>query len=207
MRSFANNPLERITAILLAAGESARMGRPKALLPWGQGTLLEYQLWEMAAAGVAESVVVLGAQEGELRPIVARFSQARAVLNPDYLQGKTTSIVAGLRALGAVRHLLVLAVDQPRPREVLQALLRHHLDSGAAITVPTYRGRRGHPILFRGDLLGELLEIREETLGLREVLVRRRCEVSEVTTDSPTVLVDLNDPAQYEEARRLFGIA
>ena len=158
----------KIVSILLAAGESTRMGQVKALLQWEQGTLLEFQIAELAVSGVKENIVVLGAHEERLRPLADKFRSARPVYNPDYRDGKTTSIKAGLRALGEQEaDILIVAVDQPRPAEIVEALIDLHRASGAAITVPVHDGRRGHPLLFRHDVLPDLLAITEETLGLR----------------------------------------
>jgi molybdenum cofactor cytidylyltransferase len=180
------------------------MGEAKALLRWGDSTLLEYQAAELAAAGVAETVVVFGAQAEDIRAHLPERDGLRAVVNPDYALGKTTSIKAGVRACGPdTGHFLIIGVDQPRPRAVLETVIRRHVETGAAITVPAHRGRRGHPPMFRADLRDELLSIREETLGLREVLLRRAREVSVVEVDSPAVLVDLNSPQQYAEARKV----
>ncbi len=194
-----------VTAVLLAAGLSTRMGESKALLPWGHGTLLEYQIEELQTAGAAEIVVVLGAHADQLQFQLPARKHVRAVVNPDFAQGKTTSIKTGVRAASPeTAHFLIIGVDQPRPRSVIQAIILHHVRSQASMTIPAYQGQRGHPLLFRADLRQELLSVHEETLGLRELVIRREREVSVFETGSPTVLVDLNTPEQYAAARAQF---
>ncbi|MBI4328821.1 MAG: NTP transferase domain-containing protein, partial [Chloroflexi bacterium] len=138
-----------------------------------------------------------------LEPWARRFPRARAVRNSDWETGKATSVVAGVRALPtSVQAVFVVAVDQPRPREVLRALLRRHQESGALVTVPVYRGRRGHPVMFSAALLGELEQVRDESLGIRAVVERHRDETVELLWDDDIVLLDLNTPEVYQEAWR-----
>ena len=192
-------------ALLLAAGESRRMGQLKALLPWQGTTLLSHQLAALDAAGVGRIMVVLGHRAAELQEVLQRERAARPsvawVVNPDYLQGKTTSIKAGLRALSPYnpQTLLILNVDQPRRPETLDYLLRQH-QSAARITIPTYQGQGGHPVLLDAALRDELLAITEETQGLRAVMQRHQAYIQRVAVDTPEVLWDLNTPEQYRAA-------
>ncbi len=189
-------------ALLLAAGESRRMGEPKALLPWRGRTLLAHQLDALRGAGVDRTLVVLGHRYRELLPEVSGQAGAEWVLNPDYRQGKTTSIKAGLAAIGspAPASLLILNVDQPRSREMLEYLLRQHRASPALITIPTYRGQGGHPIILDGSLLPELMLIEEETQGLRAITQRYREAVRRTPVAATEALWDLNTPEQYRAA-------
>ena len=191
-----------VWAILLAAGESSRMGRLKALLPWRNTTLLEHQLSSLLDAGVHRIVVVLGHDADRLKPIVESVDGASWTLNPDYLQGKTTSLKTGVAALSGqqVSDVLLLNVDQPRNPDTVRTLLERHLASSYRITIPTHGGKGGHPILISAELLPELAEIEEESQGLKAV-VRRHAEATErFELDDPTVLWDLNTPEQYQKA-------
>jgi molybdenum cofactor cytidylyltransferase len=194
-----------MSAILTAAGESTRMGRPKPLLSWHGVTLVQYQIAGLLDAGVAEVVVVLGHRHRAVTPYVQGPS-VRYVVNPDYRQGKTTSITAGLRAIDpAAKGILLLAVDQPRPSEIISAVMEAHAESGALITSPRFDGRGGHPLVFSHLLKGELEDISEERQGVREVLRAHGSEVNEVEIDDPIVRLDLNSPEEYEAARTRYG--
>ena len=194
-----------VEAVLLAAGESTRMGRLKALLPWNGVTLVEHQVRTLAAAGVSRIVVVLGHNPAEVAPAVRGADNVRMLINPDYGRGKTTSIKAGLREVGhEAQSVLLLAVDQPRPVALLRHLLQEHIEAEALITQPVHEARGGHPVLFSRSLLPELLEITEEQQGIREVMERHRAEVHRVRVDSPVVLLDLNTEEQYQRALELF---
>ncbi|HVC31250.1 MAG TPA: nucleotidyltransferase family protein [Steroidobacteraceae bacterium] len=192
----------RLVAILLAAGESRRMGRPKPLLEWRGATLIEYQVAELRAAGIAEVIAVLGAEAEAVRPVAERAG-ARVILNPAYRQGRAGSIRAGaLAAPDDADAVLLLNVDQPRGRSISRAVLTAHLRDGNLITVPAWQGRRGHPVVLTSALLGELRDVREETEGLRAVMRRHAGRRVELALDDPAVLLDLNLPEQYEAALR-----
>ena len=169
-------------AILLAAGESRRMGQLKALLPWQGASLLVHQVCTLREAGADLVVVVLGHQAEQLRSLVEGQQGVTCVLNPDYLQGKTTSIKAGLEALGQheLAAILILNVDQPRSAETVRYLLQCHRSGSALITIPAHQGKGGHPIILDPSLMDELLLINEETQGLKVVVQRHLTQTRRV---------------------------
>ncbi len=180
------------------------MGRPKALLPWGDTTLIEYQVRELLAAGVDDLVVILGHAADHVRPHVP--PQARVVVNEAYVEGRASSLRAGAAALAEAADPIVVAnVDQPRPREVLQRLLAAHQAGDALVTIPVVDARHGHPPVLAGALLGELRAASEEARGLRGIIAAHREEVAEAAFDSPVVRLDLNTPREYEEALAEYG--
>ena len=208
-----------IAALLLAAGESSRMGELKALLPWQGKTLLERQVAALESAGVSRTIVVLGHQSEKLEPPLSNRAGVLCVYNPDYRQGKTTSIKAGLRGLrqsqdcstGAFQEdaILVLNVDQPRSSDIIRRIMELHLQTGTSgrtclITIPTYRGKGGHPMVLSTSLIDELLNISEDTLGIKAIVRRHEEETQRVEMDSPELLLDLNTPQDYQKALEMF---
>ena len=189
-----------VVAILLAAGESRRMGQLKALLPWQGVSLIKHQVASLRAGGVDQVVVVLGHRSDELKSELGDTAGVSWQLNPDYLQGKTTSIKAGLNALGTdqPQALLLLNVDQPRSAGVIRFLLEGHLSQGSLITIPTHNGKGGHPIILSPTLLDELRRIDEESFGIKAVVQRHLEGTRRVEMDSPEVLWDLNTPEEYQ---------
>jgi molybdenum cofactor cytidylyltransferase len=183
------------------------MGELKALLPWQGQTLISHQVSALANGGVDHVVVVLGHRYEELRSELEGKPRVEWTLNPDYLQGKTTSIKAGLKTLGnrAPEAVVLLNVDQPRSADTVRELLLHHRSNGPLITIPTFGGKGGHPVVFEGALLGELENIREETQGIREVVLRRQAATLRVEMDAGEVLWDLNTPEQYRAALEQSG--
>jgi molybdenum cofactor cytidylyltransferase len=193
-----------IAAILLAAGESRRMGISKPLLEWAGETLIEYQVHQLCDAGVDDVIAVLGHSADQVRPFAERAG-ATAVVNDRYAEGRASSLRAGVAAVPpGTTEIAVLNVDQPRPATVIRRLLEEHLASGALITLPTYEGRRGHPAFLCGSLLPELCTVDDATQGLRAVVHRHDADVREIAFDTPIVLLDINDPARYESARAEF---
>jgi len=195
---------QRTAAILLAGGESSRMGRPKPLLVWGDDTLIEYQVRQLRDAGCDPMIVVLGAHEDVVRPLVHRGG-ALAVINELYAEGRASSVRIGAGALGEdIDRALVLSVDQPRPAEVHRRLLVAMNGAAKTIVVPVHDGRRGHPVIFGRSLFSELREVREATEGMREVMQRHEADILEVPFDTPVVTLDMNRPEDYEAARATY---
>lgn len=194
-------------AILLAAGESRRMGRLKAQLPWQGNTLLGHQISVLRQAGVDRVVVVLGHRAEELIPVVNEWKGVSWVLNPNYAQGKTTSIKAGLKALGPdnLDAVLILSVDQPRSPGTIRSLIEKHREKAGLITIPAYNGKGGHPIVFSPALMEELGSVSEETLGIKAVARNHPDATHRVDLGTAEVLWDLNTPGDYEEAAASDG--
>jgi molybdenum cofactor cytidylyltransferase len=193
-----------IAAILLAAGESRRMGVLKPLLDWAGETLIEYQVHQLREAGVDHVIAVLGHSADEVRPLAERAG-ATVVVNASYAEGRASSLRAGAASVppGAA-EIAVLGVDQPRPASVTARLLVEHLASGALITLPAYLGKRGHPAFLCGSLLPELCTVDDVTEGLRAVVHRHAADVSDVAFDTPIVLLDINTREDYERALAQF---
>lgn len=194
-----------VAAILLAAGESRRMGQLKALLPWLGANLVSYQLAQLRAAGLDPIVVVLGHESERVARSIEPHPDLILAENPNYLLGKAGSIRVGIEALPEqVDAIMVNAVDQPRRAETLAALVSVHLNGRATITIPTYQGRRGHPTLFSPRLREELSDVSEEGQGLREILLRHAADIVEAEMDTPELLFNLNSPEDYQRALAFF---
>lgn len=193
-----------LAAVLLAGGESTRMGAPKPLLEWDGRTLIEYQLAQLQRLPADRIVVVLGARADEVRPFVHKAG-ALAVINELYTEGRASSVRVGAAALNEeTETVIVLNVDQPRPYAVIKRLVYEHQRAKNLITVAAHHGERGHPLVVSGALLPELREVREATQGLRAVLQRHEAEVVEVEFETPAVLLDMNRPEEYEKARATY---
>ena len=190
-------------AIVLAAGTSTRMGTCKTSLPWyGGKTLLTYQLEQWLILGFIP-VVVLGLhnshQQKDCPP------ESLTVINPHANAGKTTSLLTGLEHIPQDFEVLAIsAVDQPRKLEIYQTLLLAHQDNSALITAPTYEGKMGHPLLFNNQMRSHLQNIRDETLGLRQIIQEFYPVIHKVEFDNPAVLVDINTPEIYQYQYSIF---
>ena len=191
------------------------MGQLKALLPFQGSSLIEYQVNSLKKAGVARTMVVLGHEISTLSPLLEGVPGVEWVENPDYRQGKTTSVKAGMRALGdgtsGAAGILVLNVDQPRTSECVQSIIEQHIisqdgpDAPRLITIPTCRGKGGHPIIFHPSLVPEVMEIEEGDQGLKALVRRHEDRTLRLETDNPEVLFDLNTAEDYKAALAHFG--
>ncbi|HIE51782.1 MAG TPA: DUF433 domain-containing protein [Armatimonadetes bacterium] len=189
-----------ISALVLAAGESRRMGTPKQLLPFGASTVLQAVVDALAAAGVEEIIVVLGHRAEEIAPTLAE-RPVEIVVNENYRKGMLSSVQCGLRAVSPEAEAVLVALgDQPRlsPETVRQLISAYRIHS-PGLAVPVYRGRRGHPLLLRAKYRDEVFHLNPE-IGLRELLHRHPEEVLLVAVESDEVLPDLDDPVAYQRA-------
>ncbi len=188
-------------ALILAAGASSRMGTPKALLPWGETTLLDSAISTARGIPIEEIVVVLGPSTRHLEAELL----ASVAFNPQPETGRSASIRLGAARLSHdIGAILIQSVDQPSSLEVHTSLFEA-IFQGAMVAVPTYAGRRGHPICLNGQLLKELGEVTEEEEGLRSIVRRHRDQLVEVPVSSECVTWNLNDPAAYAAAKAAAG--
>ena len=194
-------PTGSFVAILLAAGESTRMGQMKALLDWEGTSLINYQVSTLLDAGIAEVIMVLGYESEAIQKEVVPYDRLRCVVNHAYREGKTTSIKLGLSAVdeASPHGVMFLNVDQPRKTDTIAMLMECHHDSSAQITIPTYHQKGGHPIIFDSILIPELLCVNEETFGLKHITDAYSKQTQRVEVDDSSVLWDLNTPDQYNE--------
>jgi molybdenum cofactor cytidylyltransferase len=187
-------------AILLAAGESRRMGYPKPLLRLGSRTFIEVLAAAMLQS-VARLIVVVGAHAGAVRAAIPDDPRIAVVENPGYLRGQLSSIKAALPHVGpdAVGVLIHLA-DHPMVRaETFAAVIDGYRRLGRPIVIARYQGRRGHPVLFARALFGELAAAPEDQ-GARVVVAADPARVAYVDVDDPGVLTDLDTPEDLERA-------
>ncbi len=189
-----------IAAIILAAGKSERMGRPKALLPFGTSTFLQHLYDILKSSSAGEVRVVLGSQAEEIKA-GSNIPETDIVINPDYEKGMLSSFRAGLLALQktAPEAVILCPVDHPNISvSLIELIIGNFRSSKAEIIIPTRGGRRGHPVLFAGSLFGEFLSAPLD-VGARYVVHKFPEKVLEVETDEPGVIQDIDAPEDYQE--------
>lgn len=192
-----------ISGILLAAGESRRMGSPKALLPYDGRTFIEHICNAFLRAGVDELIVVLGAWEDKLRPALPSHSALRTVVNPQYTLGQLSSLTRGIGALSPESEAAVVnLVDHPLiSTETITALIASFRADPLPIVIASYQGKRGHPVLFSSQVYAELLAAPLDK-GAKVVVRKDPARVREVPLDDPGILADIDTPEDY---RRWMG--
>ena len=194
--------------LILAAGSSSRMGRPKALLPIGTDTFVSRMVTTMMNGGVCQVVVVASSQSA--RGIQAALAGNRAddpatlVENPRPENGQLSSLLVGLDALerSDVAGVLVCPVDMPLFTEAtVHAILTAARTTAAAIIRPSSEGRHGHPVLFTRRTFADLRHA-DLALGARAVVQARVDDTADVEVDDPGAFIDIDTPEDY---RRWIG--
>jgi len=190
-----------LAAMILSGGASSRMGRPKALLPYREGTFLEHLIEVTRHPRISVTRVVLGAGAEVIRAI-AKLDASVVVLNPDWEQGQLSSICAGIRSLEGIETdgIVLCPVDHPLvSARLVSELIERFYEARKSIVVPTYKGRRGHPAIFSSEVFGELLAAPADK-GARAVVWAHSADVLEVPTDEEGVVLNINDPDMLSRA-------
>ena len=202
VESFTLGKMVRISAILLAAGESKRMGTNKLSLPWGKRTVLERCLRVLLSSQVDEVWVVLSKQTWELGQCFSK-SRVKLVHNPQSKKGMSTSIRKGVQAVNRKSQSVLIALgDQPLLKvNTVNALIQAYVEKKGTIIVPVFRGKRGHPVLFDGKYKKELLNLKKD-VGARALLERHGKEVYEAHSKSEGVVVDIDTWEEYQRRTR-----
>ena len=211
MNSSATPAISPVAGVILAAGESSRMGRDKALLPFGQAairsTFVEH-LAQVLDGEVSPLLGVLGHHAEEIRRQVHLPAGAEILINPDYKLGQLSSLRVALQALRqrAVAGVLMCLVDHPAiHKQLVRALLNRFRRNNSLVLIPTFQGRRGHPVLFAGRLFSELEEAPLDQ-GARWVVRRHEKDVDLCEVGEEGILWDIDRPEDYEALQRRFGI-
>jgi len=199
-----------IWAVVLAAGESKRMGEPKLLLPLAGRTMIEAVVEQALASRAERTVVVLGAERERIEAALCRFPVDIA-FNPGYKSGMLSSAIRGIKALpGSAHAALILLADQPFiTSRVIDAVIAAHEKTHKGIVLPVHGGRRGHPLLLDMKYREEIGRLNPE-VGLKELLRRHPGDIHEVPVLDTAVLRDIDNRddyllAKYGEALRQNG--
>jgi molybdenum cofactor cytidylyltransferase len=194
-----------IPVIVLAAGMSSRMGRPKATLPLDGGdTFLTRIIKTFLAAGVSDIIVVVGHDAETVISAVAQHDvSVTFVENPDYEQGQLTSLLAGLRVVDrpGVGATLITLVDVPLIRvSTVRAVVDRYLETHAPVVRPVRVGAHGHPVLIDRSLFGALRHA-DPRLGAKPVVRAHASAAGDVATDDEGAFADADTPEDYERLR------
>jgi molybdenum cofactor cytidylyltransferase len=190
-----------VAALVLAAGASARMGRPKQLLDWGGQPLVRIAAEVALAARLDPLLVVVGGARVQVESALAGLP-LRIVDNREYARGQSTSLRAGIAALGAEADaVVVLLGDQPFvTAAIVERLVAEWRASGAPIVAPVYAGQRGNPVLFARAVFPELLAVTGDQ-GARAVLATAPSRIHLIPFDDARPLADIDTPDDYERLR------
>lgn len=189
-----------IWAVILAAGESKRMGRPKLVMPFGSSTIIGNVISNIPGDIVEGKIMVLGGWMDEILEATAGL-KVKHCFNEDYKEGMLTSVRCGIAALPKdAEAVLIYPGDQPGiPPEVTVLLIREREKTGKGILISVHDRKRGHPILIDKKYFSEINTL-DEGIGLRGLSMRHPDDIFEVETVNEIVLRDIDTPEDYLEA-------
>jgi molybdenum cofactor cytidylyltransferase len=190
-----------ISAILLAAGESKRMGRPKLLLKWGQSTVIEKCVDTLLASNIDELIVVLGYRAEAIRRKLGS-RRLKAVINPHYQLGMSTSVRRGLGEVSpSCEAVLIALADQPSiEKELIDRLIDEYRENPHGIVLPSYRGEWGHPVILNRPRYQEEMENLTGDRGCKQILNLHPEDIVEVEVKSEAVVADIDSWEEYRSA-------
>jgi molybdenum cofactor cytidylyltransferase len=191
--------LSSIAPVILAAGDSTRMGYPKALLPLGDDFFLIRILKTARNTGLPRANIVLGRSAAIIKPHIQDWD-ANVLINSDPSRGQLSSIQIALSSLGPdIDAALIWPVDMPAvPQDVVRRLAELFISSGALITFPLYGDKRGHPAIFHRSLFREFMDAPLKE-GPKNILMRHQQETSALAVQDSTAVKDIDTPSDYQE--------
>jgi molybdenum cofactor cytidylyltransferase len=196
----------KISAILLAAGESKRMGSNKLLLDLG-GQILVERVVDVLLRSLVDEVVVVAGFEWESVRWHLRRKGVRVIYNPQYREGMAASIREGLRHIDPDSHgVLIALADHPLLMpDTVDRLIHVYWHTRKGIVCPTHRGQRGHPVIFNLKKYGQGLSKLKGDIGGKAIIMAHRDDLLEYPVDSPGVITDIDVWQDYEECVRLIA--
>jgi molybdenum cofactor cytidylyltransferase len=201
---MAARPDARVSAVVLAAGQSTRMGEAKQLLRVGGRTVLERTLRSVRGAGVDEIVLVLGASAELIRQKVpaSLLNSLRIEINQEYGQGIANSLRAGLAAVSPqMNAAMIVLADQPFVRpETIRQIIEKYRRCDAEIVIPFYKGKRGNPVLLDRSVFAEAMALEGDT-GCRAIFGSHLQSIFEISVNDEGVLLDIDSREEYEQLR------
>ena len=201
-------PTTEVSAILLAAGQSRRMGAFKPLLPFGKTTVVRTCINNLRAGGVGHIVVVVGHRAAEVQANLADLDDLSFALNQDPHSEMSASIVCGVQKLPSTAKAVLIALsDQPAiPPDVIQTLI-NAWRSDSKLVIPQFQKRGGHPVLIDLAFREELLTL-EPQRGLRALFDANKDQVQRPPVNSAYIARDMDTWDDYRSLHReVFGVS
>ncbi len=195
--------MSKIWAVILAAGESRRMGSPKMILPYMGMTIIEKVIENVTASAVDDTVVVVGCNKVEVLAVTERYPVVH-IVNDNYMNGMLSSVKCGIGSLPEdFRAVLVFPGDQPMiEAEVINLVINAYKESGRGIIIPVFNGKRGHPLLIDKKYKSEILTL-DDKVGLRGLSLKHSDDLLEIETDNPLILRDIDTVEDYNYELKL----
>jgi len=191
--------MDEIWAIILAAGMSVRMGQQKLLLPWQNTTIIESVIQQIPD-DIPNRLVILGSHNEEIKKQI-RNLQVKTDINKNYKEGMLSSVICGFNLLPkSAKAAMVFLGDQPGiSPDVIHRVKEAWRKSKKPIVIPTFNGRRGHPVLIETKFTDEINQL-DGNIGLKQLMNNHASEIYEVPCDDSEILYDIDTPSDYKNA-------
>ncbi|MFZ5354064.1 MAG: nucleotidyltransferase family protein [Bacillota bacterium] len=195
--------MDKIAALIAAAGFSSRMNAFKPLLPLGSSTVIENTIDSFLCAGVLDITIVVGYNADKLIPVLEQ-KRVKWVINESFAEGMYSSVAAGVKSLDTnIKGFFFLPADIPLVKShTIQAIYKAYCDTGKAVIYPVFKGRRGHPPLISSTLFSEILDY-DGAGGLKALLSRHKEHAFYVDVEDKGILLDMDTYESYLELCRL----
>ena len=198
-----------ISAVILAAGESRRMGKQnKLLLPIGGEALLVKLVASVCASNVGQVLVVIGHEAEKIRRELNEFP-LNFVYNPNFSEGMTTSIKYGVKEVSnECDGLMICLGDMPfintsEINKLIHAYAKNRIKGKGLIVVPVFKRQRGNPVLFSIEFRNDILEHKKKS-GCKEVIMKNSDSVMEIEMDTQNMILDVDTMEDYQSISDLF---
>ena len=198
-----------ISAVILAAGESRRMGKQnKLLLPVGGEALLVKLVKSVCDSDVGQVLVVIGHEAEKIMRELNDFP-LNFVYNPNFSEGMTTSIKSGVKEVSPdCDGILICLADMPfikapEINKLIHAYVKNRIKEKRLIVVPVFQGQRGNPVLFSSEFRNDILEHKKES-GCKGVIINNSKYVKEIEMDDDNMLLDVDTLEDYQRATEAF---
>jgi len=194
---FSIQNIKMISGIVLAAGESKRMGRTKQILEIGRKSILEWVIDNIKNSRVNEIIVVIGHKSNLIEPIISGKG-IKIIFNPDYKEGMSSSIKAGLKGIDpGSKGFFIFLGDQPFiGKGIIDTLIDRFNKSNKGIVVPVYRGIRGHPVIFNVKYKEEFMKLTGD-IGGRYIIEKNKNDLLEVDISTEEGIIDIDNMDDY----------
>jgi molybdenum cofactor cytidylyltransferase len=194
-----------LSGVVLAAGESRRMGKPKQLLPFGGATILERVVDALLDAGVGEVIVVLGHLAEQVR-VVLGDRPVKVVINEAYREGMLSSVQCGVRAAGTVQDAVLFALgDQPHiESQVVREVMGAYRSGEAGMVIPRYGGKKGHPIIINLQRYRAAILRLPAHVGLNALMQEYADDVRFIEVSTEDIIRDIDVPEDYSRELARF---
>jgi molybdenum cofactor cytidylyltransferase len=198
---------EKIGAVILAAGESKRMGFPKQLIEICGEKIIRIVVMKVLNVGFGDIVVVLGHMARDIARYIDDMIGIKIIVNPRYREGMSTSLIEGIKNLRQdIEAFMVILGDQPFvSKETMEKIIETYygMERKPLMVVPTYRRLRGNPVLISSRIAKEIMSLRGD-IGARALMERYKAYISYIEIQDPGVVLDIDTKEDLEKALKTF---